>query len=275
MFLLLLQLLVIASLGTTVQGRELQRNKMRRIQHFSYQDKNFLEREGLRKMRVENPVNYEEIPEEPSLFVVAPEMMAESKKQGEKKSSRFILPFVEPEMLRDLRSGTVPKETSHSESMKHFLPSHSSNRTEAESPYRKDARKFWDYFMFKKNSASEEVVLPIKTNEMYQETCRTLPFSQSIVHENCEKVVVENNLCFGKCSSFHVPGPEDRLYTFCSHCLPIKFTMKSLELNCTMSVAVVKVVMIIEECKCEIQKHKNSEIGPLHSDLNSNVPEHN
>ncbi|KAG6936489.1 cerberus 1, DAN family BMP antagonist [Chelydra serpentina] len=98
---------------------------------------------------------------------------------------------------------------------------------------------------------------------------------QRIVHENCEKVVVQNNLCFGKCSSFHVPGPEDRLYTFCSHCLPTKFTMKRLELNCTGSVAVVKVVMIVEECKCEIQKIKDSEIGPLHSDLHSNVYEHN
>ncbi|XP_053887229.1 cerberus [Malaclemys terrapin pileata] len=274
MFLLLLHLLVISGLGATGQGGKLQRNK-RRIQHLSYQDKYLLEREGPSKLLVQDPMDYEEILEEPSLFVAAPELATESRKQGEKKSSRFILPYVELDVHRDLGSRTAPKETSHSESMRRFLPSHSVNKKEAEPPYRKDAKKFWDHFMFKKNSASEEVVLPIKTNDMYQETCRTLPFSQSIVHENCEKVVVQNNLCFGKCSSFHVPGPEDRLYTFCSHCLPTKFTMKRLELNCTRSVAVVKVIMIVEDCKCEIQKIKDSDIGPLHSELHSNVYEHN
>ncbi|KAM9138969.1 cerberus [Pangshura tecta] len=273
MFLLLLHLLLISGLGATGQGKELQRNK-RRIQHLSYQDKDLLEREDPSKLLVQDPMDYEEILEEPSLFVAVPELATESRKQGEKKSSRFILPYEELDVHRELGSWTAPKETSHSESMRHFLPSHSFNKKETEPLYRKDAKKFWDHFMFKKNSASEEVVLPIKTNEMYQETCRTLPFSQSVVHENCEKLMVQNNLCFGKCSSFHVPGP-DRLYTFCSHCLPTKFTMKRLELNCTRSVAVVKVVMIVEDCKCEIQKIKDSDIGPLHSDLNSNVYEHN
>ncbi|XP_074850199.1 cerberus [Carettochelys insculpta] len=274
MFLLLLQLLVISGLGATVQCKELQGNK-RRIQHLTYQDKDLLEREDSSKMLVEDPVDYEEIQGEPSLFVAAPKLTAGSRQQGERKLSRFLLPYLELDAHQDLRRWTASKETSHSESMRNFPPPHSSNKKEAEPPPRKDAKKFWDYFMFKKNSASEEVVLPIKTNEMYQETCRTLPFSQSIVHETCEKVVVQNNLCFGKCSSFHVPGPEDRLYTFCSHCLPTKFTMKTLELNCTRSAAVAKVIMIVEECKCEIQKAKDSEVGPLHSDLHSNVYEHN
>uniref|UniRef100_A0A8C8RT69 Cerberus 1, DAN family BMP antagonist n=1 Tax=Pelusios castaneus TaxID=367368 RepID=A0A8C8RT69_9SAUR len=273
MFLLLLLLLMISDLGATGQSKELQRNKRRRI-HLSYQDKDLLEKQGLSEVPVEDPMDYEEILKEPSLFVAAPELAAESRKQGEKKSSRFILPYMELNVHQNLGSWTAPKETSHSENMRSFLPSHSSNKREAEPPYREDAKKFWDHFMFKKNSASEEVILPIKTNEMYQETCRTLPFSQSIVHDNCEKEVVQNNLCFGKCSSFHVPGPEDHLYTFCSHCLPTKFAMRRLELNCTRSV-VVKVVMIVEECKCEIQKSKVSETGPLHSDMHSNVYEHN
>lgn len=87
--------------------------------------------------------------------------------------------------------------------------------------------------------------------------------------------MVQNNLCFGKCSSYHVPGPEDRLYTFCSHCLPSKFSMKRLDLNCTSSVPVVKEVMIVEECKCEIQKIKDSATGSLLSDLHANLHEHN
>ncbi|KAJ7335467.1 hypothetical protein JRQ81_013408 [Phrynocephalus forsythii] len=127
--------------------------------------------------------------------------------------------------------------------------------------------------MLKTKSRSEEIVLPIKTNEMYQDLCSTLPFSQSIEHENCENLVVQNNLCFGKCSSFHVPGLEDRLYTFCSQCLPTKFFMKHLEMNCTQTLPVNKVVMIVEECKCEVQKVKAPGAGILHSDIYENVYE--
>ncbi|XP_006033721.1 cerberus isoform X3 [Alligator sinensis] len=177
--------------------------------------------------------------------------------------------------LQTTQSSPARKEALHSDSLRNFSPPHSSHEREAESSYRKDAKKFWDHFTLQKNSASEEVVLPIKTDEMHQETCWTLPFSQGIVHENCEKAVVQNNLCFGKCNSFHVPGPEDRLYTFCSHCLPAKFNLKRLELNCTKSVPIVKVVVIVEECKCEIQKTKGPEMGPLHSDLHANVYGHN
>lgn len=98
---------------------------------------------------------------------------------------------------------------------------------------------------------------------------------QGIAHESCEKVMVQNNLCFGKCSSFHVPGPEDRLYTFCSQCMPTKFSMKRLYLNCTNSVPVVKEVMIVEECKCEIQKIKDPVLESQQSDLHENAHEHN
>lgn len=87
--------------------------------------------------------------------------------------------------------------------------------------------------------------------------------------------MVQNNLCFGKCSSFHVPGPEDRLYSFCSHCLPTKFSMTRLKMNCTRAAPLFKVVMIVEECRCEVQKIKDPDIGFLHSDVHANVYGHN
>lgn len=86
--------------------------------------------------------------------------------------SRFILPNAELHADQDLRAWASPREISPLENF------HYSSKREAELPYKKDAKKFWDHFMLKKNSASEEVVLPIKTNEMHQENCRTLPFSQ-------------------------------------------------------------------------------------------------
>uniref|UniRef100_A0A8B9NUT5 Cerberus n=1 Tax=Apteryx owenii TaxID=8824 RepID=A0A8B9NUT5_APTOW len=273
MSLLFLQLLVLSHLGATETDGDPQQKKSRRpFQHHFYPGKNLLASEGFHQLVGENPIGVEETLGETSLFVAIPQTATESVKQGQKKTSRFTLPYAELHADRDLGTLTALRETSPVEN---FSPSYSSSKREAEPLYRKDAKKFWDHFMLKKNSASEEVVLPIKTNEMHQETCRSLPFSQGIAHESCEKVMVQNNLCFGKCSSFHVPGPDDRLYTFCSHCLPTKFSMKRLELNCTSSVPVVKEVMIVEECKCEIQKIKDPAIRSLQSDLHANVYEHN
>ncbi|NWY57924.1 CER1 protein, partial [Chionis minor] len=272
MSLLLLQLLVLSCLGATEpQGDPPQRKSRRPFQHLFYLDKNLLESQSFRELVGENPVSVDETLGEPSFFVAIPQTASESEKQEEKKTSRFILPSAELLADQDLRTWAAPREISPVEN---FFPSHYSSKKEAEPPYRKDAKKFWDHFMLKKNSASEEIVLPIKTNEMHQDNCRTLPFSQGVTHENCEKVMVQNNLCFGKCSSFHIPGPEDRLYTFCSHCLPSKFSMKRLDLNCSSSVPVVKEVMIVEECKCETQKFKDPATGSLLSDLHANQHEH-
>ncbi|NXJ99153.1 CER1 protein, partial [Corythaixoides concolor] len=273
MSLLLLQLLVLSCLGATEpQGDSLQRKSRQPFQHLLYLRKNLLESQSFRELVGKNPVGVEETLGQPSFFVAIPQTASQSEKQEEKKMSRFILPSAEHHADKYLRTWAAPREIPPVEN---FSPSLYSSKREAEPLYRKDAKKFWDHFILKKNSASEEVVLPIKTNEMHQENCRTLPFSQGVTHESCEKVMIQNNLCFGKCSSFHVPGPEDRLYTFCSHCLPSKFSMKRLDLNCTSSVPVVKEVMIVEECKCETQKIKDSMTGSLLSDLHANVHEHN
>ncbi|KAJ7409041.1 Cerberus [Willisornis vidua] len=272
MSVLLLQLLVFSCLGATEpQGNSKQRKSRKPFQPFFYSDKN-LESQSFPELIGDNPVDVGENLGVPSFFVAIPQTASESEKKEEKKLSRFILPNVERHADQDLRTWAAPREISHVEN---FSPPHYSSKRESESPYRKDAKKFWDHFMLKKNSASEEVVLPIKTNEMHQENCRTLPFDQGVTHNNCEKVTVQNNLCFGKCSSFHVPGLQDHLYNFCSHCLPSKFSMKRLHLNCAGSVPVVKEIMIVEECKCETQKIKDPAVGSLLPNLHANVHEHN
>ncbi|NWU97248.1 CER1 protein, partial [Upupa epops] len=273
MSLLLLQLLVLSCLGATEPQEDLlHRKKKRPFQHLFYLDKHLLESQRFHELMEEKPLDIEETLGKPSFFVAIPQTASESEKPQEKKTSRFIFPNAELHAEKDWRTWATPKETSPAEN---FSPPHYSSKKEAAPIYRKDAKKFWDHFILRKNSASEEVVLPIKTNEMHQENCRTVPFSQIVTHETCEKVMVPNNLCFGKCSSLHVPGSEDHLYTFCSHCLPSKFSMKRLDLNCTRLVSVVKEVMIVEECKCETQKMKNPVTGSLLSDLHANVHEHN
>ncbi|NXB23391.1 CER1 protein, partial [Rhagologus leucostigma] len=273
MSLLLLQMLVLSCLGATELQRNSQQRKSRRpLQHFFYLDKNLFESQSSLELVSENPAGVDKTLRVPSFFVSIPQTASGSEKKEEKKMSRFILPNTGLHADQDLRTWVAPREISPVEN---FSPPHYSSKRESEFPYRKDAKKFWDHFMLKKNSDSEEVVLPIKTNEMHQENCRTLPFAQGVTHNSCEKVTVQNNLCFGKCSSFHVPGSEDHLYTFCSHCLPSKFSMKRLDLNCTDSVPVVKEIMIVEECKCETRKIKDPAIGSVLSDLYANVHEHN
>ncbi|KFO58237.1 Cerberus [Corvus brachyrhynchos] len=273
MSLLLLQMLVLSCLGATELQRNSQQRKSRRpFQHLFYPDKNLFESQSSPELVSENPVGVDETLEVPSFFVSIPQTASGSEKKEEKKMSRFILPNTGLHTDQDLRTWAAPREISPVEN---FSPPHYSSKRESEFTYRKDAKKFWDHFMLKKNSDSEEVVLPIKTNEMHQENCRTLPFAQGVTHNSCEKVTVQNNLCFGKCSSFHVPGSEDHLYTFCSHCLPSKFSMKRLDLNCTDSVPVIKEIMIVEECKCETRKIKDPVIGSLLSDLYANIHGHN
>ncbi|NXY31886.1 CER1 protein, partial [Pomatorhinus ruficollis] len=273
MSLLLLQVLVLSCLGATELQRNSQQRKSRRaFQHLLYRDKNLFESQNSPELVSENPVAVEETLKVPSFFVSIPQTASGGEKKEEKKMSRFILPNARLHANQNPGTWVAPREISP---MENFFPPHFSSKRESEIPYRKDAKKFWDHFMSKKNSASEEVVLPIKTNEMHQENCRTLPFAQGVTHNSCEKVTVQNNLCFGKCSSFHVPGSEDHLYTFCSHCLPSKFSIKRLVLNCTDSVPVVKEIMIVEECKCETRKIKDPVTGSLQSDFYENVHEHN
>lgn len=166
MFLLLLQMLLISCPAATAQRGEQQNQKRRR-------------RPALLPHGRHLPMDYEEIRAKPSLFVAEPPAETESNKTvDETKISTFIFPYIEDgRPVQDLGSWTPAGEFPDSEDTA-SPPSHPHSKREVESPFRKDARRFWDLFMLKTKSRSEELVLPIKTNEMYQETCSSLPFSQ-------------------------------------------------------------------------------------------------
>ncbi|XP_036034453.1 cerberus [Onychomys torridus] len=196
--------------------------------------------------------NHEEAEDKPDLFVAVPHLIGasqagEGQRQREKMLSRLGRLWKKPETelqpIKDVENDHVPLGIQ-------ALTQPADERKVERSPLQEEAKKFWHRFMFRKGPASQGVILPIKSHEVHWETCRTVPFNQTIAHEDCENVVVPNNLCFGKCGSIHFPGAETHPYTFCSHCSPTKFTTMHLRLNCTRPTPVVKVVTQVEECQC-------------------------
>ncbi|XP_056420872.1 cerberus [Hyla sarda] len=124
------------------------------------------------------------------------------------------------------------------------------------------AHASWNHFIYKMNAASETLNYPVKTQEVQREICKTLPFTQNITHENCDTVIIQNNLCFGKCNSLYVPNQRHQ-FNICSYCLPFKFTMNNLKLNCTGSRNVVKVIMMVEECKCVVHSQNSHGVNNI------------
>ncbi|XP_032736479.1 cerberus [Lontra canadensis] len=196
--------------------------------------------------------NHEDAEEKPDLFVAVPHLIGvgEGQRQRGKMLSKFGRFWKKPERdlhpPQDLVPESVPPGT-------HAVTQPRDGTQMEKSPLQEEAKKFWHHFMFRMSPASQGIILPIKSHEVHQETCRTVPFGQTITHEDCEKVVVQNNLCFGKCGSIHLPGASQHPHTFCSHCSPAKFTTMHLQLNCTSLAPVVKVVMLVEECQCKMK----------------------
>ncbi|KAJ1218578.1 hypothetical protein NDU88_006156 [Pleurodeles waltl] len=276
MLLQLFQLLVVAWLADSKLGRELQDKRRRQARLLSYQDQVRLGREGqgIEMLGVEPEAFKDMLQQGGPDLAVEPELVEPLHPPGERRKTRLSLPPIELHLESNLGNWGLPDtENIPLDALSNAFPPPPPERRNKEPTNMKNAKKFWNHFLLRRNSASGELALPVKTEEMQQENCRTLPFSQSIVHENCEKVVVENNLCFGKCSSFHVPGPEDHLYTFCSHCLPTKFTMQRLQMNCTGFTTLVKVVMIVEECQCEVQRGKHTKPAVYQANLDMDQPD--
>ncbi|KAM4049007.1 cerberus [Anomaloglossus baeobatrachus] len=121
---------------------------------------------------------------------------------------------------------------------------------------KKYAQASWNQFIYGLNAASEGLNYSVKTDEVQREVCKTLPFTQNIIHENCDKVFIKNNLCFGQCNSLYVPNQREQL-NICFRCLPFKFTMNHMKMNCTGYSNVVKVVIMVQECGCVGYSHNS------------------
>ncbi|XP_063808243.1 cerberus [Pseudophryne corroboree] len=169
------------------------------------------------------------------------------------KASKLKLLAKDSKGVRTVQTMDLSRMTGHSRTRKNSFSAHSFNIRNVD-VHEKYAKKSWDYFVYKLNGATEDFIYPVKTQEIQQEVCKTVPFFQKVIHENCDKLVIQNNLCFGICNSLYVPNQRDQL-NICSHCQPFKFTMNHLTLNCTGSSNVVKVIMMVEECKCVVHRY--------------------
>ncbi|KAM5260509.1 cerberus [Hipposideros larvatus] len=242
MYLLLLQLLVLLPLGKAAQ--------------LGHQNHSSISLVLLERNRRELPMgSQEEAEEKPDLFVAVPHLIGastagEGQRQREKMLFRFGRLWKKPE--RELHPTQDPVSEHFPRGTQALTPSKDGIQTRR-SPLQEEAKRFWHHFMFRMSPASQGVILPIKSHEVHQETCRTVPFGQAITHEDCEEIVVQNNLCFGKCGSVRFSGTAQHLHSFCSHCSPAKFTTMHLQLNCTGLAPVVKVVMLVEECQCKVK----------------------
>lgn len=172
MHLLLLQLLVILPLGKAVQrgdGRQRQSSVSLVL----------LER----NRRELSMGTQEEAEEKPDLFVAVPHLVGaspaeEGQRQREKMLARFGRFWKKPERELHPSQGSVSEQlfpgTWGLTQPKDRMPME-------KSPLREEAKKFWQHFMFRMSPASQGIILPIKSHEVHQETCRTVPFSQVFV----------------------------------------------------------------------------------------------
>ncbi|KAI7811093.1 cerberus-like [Triplophysa rosa] len=118
----------------------------------------------------------------------------------------------------------------------------------------RNAKGFWNAFLFR--GKSDKYVLPIRNVEVRQEKCRALTYSQRISHENCETLEIKNNVCFGKCAMAPSGGEDES--SPCPVCSPVILGSKTVKLPCVDNTEVIKVVTLIEDCRCETREEQES-----------------
>lgn len=124
--------------------------------------------------------NHGEAEEKPDLFVAVPHLVGASISGGgqwqrEKMLFRFGRFWKKPE--RELHPTQDPVSEQGPPGTQ-ALPQSKAGMQIKKSPLQEEAKRFWHRFMFRMSPASQGVILPIKSHEVHQETCRTLPFSQ-------------------------------------------------------------------------------------------------
>ncbi|XP_048473856.1 uncharacterized protein LOC125487245 isoform X2 [Rhincodon typus] len=126
------------------------------------------------------------------------------------------------------------------------------NNDDGESRQR-SAEEAWRRLIDKGRGVTEEIVLPLSEREATGSSCRAVPFTQSISHLNCKTFNIQNQLCFGHCSSFFIPGAEQRLYRSCSRCFPSQLKKIVVSLECEGVLVVSRNITLVEECKCDLE----------------------
>jgi len=64
--------------------------------------------------------------------------------------------------------------------------------------------------------------------------CRALPFNMDVYVDGCEKLTVQNNLCYGGCNTLYVPHDRNtRKIQACYVCAPLVKEAVPIPLTCT------------------------------------------
>ncbi|KAM9688298.1 DAN domain family member 5 [Trichechus inunguis] len=97
--------------------------------------------------------------------------------------------------------------------------------------------------------------LPLDPQEVAQETCKAMPFTQVLSHPGCTAARLRNHLCFGHCSSFYVPSSDASLIVLCSSCVPTRKRWTPVVLWCQAGSPasrrrVKTSTMLVEGCQC-------------------------
>lgn len=100
-----------------------------------------------------------------------------------------------------------------------------------------------------------QYVLLMKSEGLVAEVCKASFYKRKVHSEGCLSKTIHVKHCAGKCNSFYVPV-GDRVFRFCSHCLPDKSRSIAVTLRCPGKSVQFKViqVQIIESCACRSAK---------------------
>ncbi|KAM4889228.1 DAN domain family member 5 [Thomomys bottae] len=99
------------------------------------------------------------------------------------------------------------------------------------------------------------VFLPLDPQEVTRETCKAVPFIQILSRPGCAPARVRNRLCFGRCSSFYVPGAGAPARVLSNCCGPARRRRVPVILRCRAGgpawrrrVAVS--AELVQDCRC-------------------------
>uniref|UniRef100_A0A8C4QHL8 CTCK domain-containing protein n=2 Tax=Eptatretus burgeri TaxID=7764 RepID=A0A8C4QHL8_EPTBU len=110
------------------------------------------------------------------------------------------------------------------------------------------AMAFWRL----RGATEEEQRLPLDPHLVQRGSCSSFTFLQRVQVPGCDPVLVPNRMCFGRCSSFHVPGAGGEPRAGCSACIPRHVRSAPVRPRCTSHVRPPAIhLTLVHACTCE------------------------
>merc|ERR1711972_1072796 len=93
-------------------------------------------------------------------------------------------------------------------------------------------------------------------------------FNQTISVYGCERKVIKNRFCYGRCNSFYVPldGSQEQFrFKTCSACKPIRSETLSVTLKCYSPMIPKRTVLVekVKSCRCKAETFQYHNVLPL------------